>query len=140
MPESTGARLRKARMNRSLSLGDISSATRIPLEKLEAIEADDYSGFPSLSYARGFLVMYGRHLNVDVSDQAAHLAGHNALHAQKYDYLNNTPAPPLSEDSFAPRERSPSVVPLIVFVTLLALVSGALWLLMNLKRLGLSFW
>jgi cytoskeletal protein RodZ len=140
MPESTGARLKKTRIARGLSLGEISAATRIPPEKIEAIEADDYSGFPSLSYARGFLVMYGRYLNVDVADQAAHLAGHNALHAQKYEYLSNTPAPPLSEDSFAPRERSPSIVPLIVFVTILALISGGLWLLMNLKRLGLSFW
>lgn len=140
MAESTGAKLRKARQLRNLSLGEVSEATRIPPDKLEAIELDDYTPFPSLSYARGFLVIYGRFLGVDVSDQAAHMAGHNALQANKYEYLSNTPAPPLSEDSFAPRERSPSIVPLLVFLTLIAVIGGGLWLLMNLKRLGLSFW
>jgi hypothetical protein len=85
------------------------------------------------------LVLYGRFLNVDVADQAAHLKGHNVLEASKYEYLSNTPAPPLSEDSFAPRERSPSIVPLMVFLVLIGLVAGGLWLLMNLKRLGLAF-
>jgi cytoskeleton protein RodZ len=139
MAESTGAKLRKTRQQRNLSLAEVSAATRIPPDKLEAIEQDDYTPFPSFSYARGFLVIYGRYLGVDVADQAAHLTGHNALQASKYEYLNNTPAPPLSEDSFAPRERSPSIVPLMVFLALVGLVGGGLWLLMNLKRLGLAF-
>lgn len=140
MRDTTGDKLRKARLARNLSLSDVAQATRIPADKVEAIEVDDYSQFPSMAYARGFLVLYGRFLAVDVSEQATLLEGHNALHARDYQYLDNIPAPPLSDDSLAPRERSPSIVPLIVFLVILTVVGGALWLLMNLKRLGLSFW
>ena len=138
--DSVGEKLRKARLSKNLSLGDVTQSTRIPPDKLEALELDDYTQFPSMAYGRGFLVIYGRFLGVDVSQQAALLEGHNALHLQDYQYLHNSPNPPLSDDSLAPRERSPSIVPLLVFLLILVITGGGLWLLMNLKRLGLSFW
>jgi cytoskeletal protein RodZ len=118
----------------------VSEATRIPVDKLEAIEADDFSGFPSMAYGRGFLLIYGKFLRVDVSEQAHLMEGHNAIHTRDYQYLHNTPVKPLSEDSVAPRERSPSVVPLLVFLGILALLGVAFWIFLNLKRLGLGPW
>ena len=138
MAESTGTRLRKARLARGLSLSDVAEATRIRPEKLAALEADDFSQFPSHAYGRGFLNIYGKHLNVDVSDQAAALEGHSAIHHKQYQYLENSPIPPLPDDAIAPRERTPSIVPLMVFGGLLLVAGVALWLLLTAKRLGLS--
>jgi len=136
MPDTTGVRLRQARLAKSLSLSDVAQATRIPADKLSAIEADDFSGFPSMAYARGFLVLYGKHLGVDVSDQAHHLEGHNAIHVKDYDYLNNVPIKPLSDDSIAPKERSPSIVPLLIFLTIVLLLGGGLFIFFKAKQLG----
>lgn len=93
-----------------------------------------------MAYGRGFLVIYGRFLGVDVSQHAARLEGHNPLHLKDYQYLSNTPTPPLSEDSLAPRERSPSIVPLLVFAAILLILGTGLWFLMSLKRIGVSLW
>ena len=138
MAESTGTRLRKARLARGLSLSDVAEATRIRPEKLAALEADDFSQFPSQAYGRGFLNIYGKHLNVDVSDQAAALEGHSAIHHKQSQYLENSPVPPLPDDAVAPRERTPSIVPLMVFGGLLLLAGVGLWLLLTAKRLGIG--
>ena len=138
MAESTGTRLRKARLARGLALSDVAEATRIRPEKLAALEADDFSAFPSYAYGRGFLNIYGKHLNVDVSDQAAALEGHSAIHHKHYQYLENSPVPPQPEDAIAPRERTPSIVPLMVFGGLLLLAGVGLWLLLTAKRLGIG--
>jgi cytoskeleton protein RodZ len=138
MADSTGSRLRKERLAKGLSLQDIAQATRIRTEHLAALEADDFSQFPSRAYGRGFLTIYGRHLGVDVTQQAASLEGHSAVNNRPYQYLENADAPPLPEDSIAPRERAPSVVPLVIFTTLLLLAGGGLWLLITAKRLGIG--
>ena len=41
--------------------------TKIRPSRLAEIEADDFSNFPSLAYAKGFLLIYGKFLDVDVS-------------------------------------------------------------------------
>lgn len=140
MADSTGAKLRQARLAKGLSLSDVAQATRIQPDKLAALEADDFTRFPSMAYGRGFLVIYGKHLGVDVAAQAHQLEGHNAIHIKDYQYLQNTPTTPLSEDSMAPREQSPSLVPLLVFVGILLLIGGIFWLLLTMRRVGVSLW
>ncbi len=41
--------------------------TKIRPARLAEIEADDFSQFPSLAYAKGFLLIYGKFLDVDVT-------------------------------------------------------------------------
>jgi cytoskeleton protein RodZ len=137
MSESTGNRLRKQRLSRGLSLQDVSQATKIRPEHLAALESDDFSQFPSHAYGRGFLTLYGKHLGVDVTQKAASLEGHSAVNNRRYQYLENAPLPPLPEDSIAPRERAPSVVPLVIFGALLLFAAAGLWLLITAKRLGI---
>jgi cytoskeletal protein RodZ len=140
MAESTGAKLRQARLAKSLSLSDVAQATRIQPDKLAALESDDFSRFPSMAYGRGFLVIYGKHLGVDVTEQALRLEGHNAIHTKEYQYLHNTPTAPLSEDSIAPREQSPSFMPLLVLGGIVLLIVGIFWLLLTMRRVGVSLW
>lgn len=138
MAESIGTRLRKVRLERGLTIEDVAQSTCIRPDKIAALEADDYSLFPSMAYCRGFLAMYGKHLGVDVSMETRSMEGHNALHTKDYQYIKNAHIPPLSEDSVAARERTPSIVPLLVFGGILLLAVIILWVLLTVRRLGLS--
>lgn len=64
-PERAGDRLRAARTKAGLDLSDIASRTRIPLRHLQAIEAGDYSSFPSATYCVGFVKAYARVVDED---------------------------------------------------------------------------
>ena len=59
-----GQKLRDERQNRGLSLSDVSSATKIRVEFLEAIEKGEYEKLPSPSYAHGFVKNYTRFLKL----------------------------------------------------------------------------
>ena len=41
--------------------------TKIRPARLQEIEEEDFSHFPSLAYAKGFLLIYGKFLDVDVT-------------------------------------------------------------------------
>lgn len=60
-----GALLKAARERQGLSLSEVASRTRVPLRHLEAIEADDYAGLPSPTYATGFARAYARAVGAD---------------------------------------------------------------------------
>ena len=61
-----GALLRRARVALNWTLLDASHATKISPRNLQLLEADDFTSFGSLAYARAFLRTYGRVLDVDV--------------------------------------------------------------------------
>lgn len=64
-PERVGDRLRAARAKAGLDLSDIATKTRVPLRHLQAIEAGDFSSFPSPTYCVGFVKAYARVVGED---------------------------------------------------------------------------
>ena len=58
MPKPIGELLTQARMDRGLTLEDVSQATMIRVTYLRALEAEDWSAMPAPAYARGFLRTY----------------------------------------------------------------------------------
>jgi cytoskeletal protein RodZ len=64
-PERAGDVLRTAREAQGLSLSDVAARTRVPLRHLEAIDASDYAGLPSPTYAVGFSKAYARAIGAD---------------------------------------------------------------------------
>jgi transcriptional regulator with XRE-family HTH domain len=72
-PERAGDRLRAARAKAGLDLSDVASRTRIPLRHLQAIEAGDYSSFPSPTYCIGFVKAYARAVDEDEQELAQQL-------------------------------------------------------------------
>ena len=62
---TVGARLRAGRERLGLSLAEVASRTRVPLRHLEAIEAADFAGLPSVTYAIGFVRSYARAIGAD---------------------------------------------------------------------------
>ncbi len=62
--KTVGSILREARIGKRLSLEQVERDTKIRLKFLTAIESDDYSGLPSVSYAKGFIKNYGIYLGL----------------------------------------------------------------------------
>ncbi|MCX6793623.1 MAG: helix-turn-helix domain-containing protein [Candidatus Gottesmanbacteria bacterium] len=65
--KTVGSILKEARVARNIALAQAEQATKIRLKFLKAIESDDYSGLPSLSYAKGFVKNYSEYLGLDSS-------------------------------------------------------------------------
>ena len=95
MSGSIGQKFLHARKLRKETLEDVAFKTRIPTALLGDMENDDLSNFGNLTYARSFLKLYSRYLDVDISDyldefntsELASISGHeyiqaaNAVHA-----------------------------------------------------------
>jgi cytoskeletal protein RodZ len=62
---TVGVMLREARESKSLSLEAVEEGTKIRLKFLTAIEADDFTIMPSLSYAKGFVKNYSEFLGLN---------------------------------------------------------------------------
>lgn len=63
--KTVGEMLKVARLGKNYSLADVEKTTKIRLKFLEAIENDDYSKLPSLSYAKGFVKNYAEFLGLN---------------------------------------------------------------------------
>ncbi len=63
--KTVGGILQEARVGKNLTLAEAEVATKIRLKFLQAIEGDDYSQLPSLSYAKGFVKNYSEYLGLD---------------------------------------------------------------------------
>ena len=71
--------------------------TKIRPQRLAEIEADDFSQFPSLAYAKGFLLIYGKFLDVDVTPYLDAFEDPESVTVDGYSYLQeNERAKPVS--------------------------------------------
>jgi len=83
--------LRDARLEKNLTVDEVSRATKIRPTQIENLENDDYSHFPNLAYARSFLFLYAKHLGVDISQYPTVEAG-SAVGLADYKYLQSEEA------------------------------------------------
>jgi cytoskeleton protein RodZ len=67
MTESIGETLRVARHNKKASLEDAERATKIKIDTLEKLEADDFNALPAATYTKGFLRLYAEYLGLDAA-------------------------------------------------------------------------
>jgi cytoskeletal protein RodZ len=84
-----GERLRRARLERGASLGDIARETKIQSWILEAIERGDLSQVPGGVFVRGYLQSYARAIGLNPADILAAYAAEQPLPAE--------PQPPVAE-------------------------------------------
>jgi cytoskeletal protein RodZ len=126
MVETIGKKLSQARLARGLSIEEAAHETRVRPDKLIALENDDYSRFGSNAYAKGFLQIYGRFLDVDVADTARHMETPRSVTISDYQYLNNAPEPEVRRIQIRRNSGSnrPSVMPLIVMMALMLAGAG----------------
>jgi cytoskeletal protein RodZ len=65
---SIGKQLKQRRLALGLSLDDVAFRTHIAAARLGDMENDDLSQFANLTYAKGFLKLYSRHLDLDLRE------------------------------------------------------------------------
>ncbi len=63
--KTIGEILRAAREERRLSVEQVNRETKISAQTITALEADDFEGFPSETYLKGFLRTYADFLGLD---------------------------------------------------------------------------
>lgn len=64
-PPSLGTVLRRARIERGLSLTDVEARLHVPLRQLEALELDDFGPLPPAVYTRALVRNYARLVGLD---------------------------------------------------------------------------
>lgn len=139
--EGLGEKFIKAREARNLSLEEAARMTKIRPAKLAEIEAEDFSKFPSLAYAKGFILIYGKFLNVDVSPYMEAFETSEHVTVEGYSYLQDNPAPAPRRTEVVrkvPRGSKSSFMPLVIGIVVLVVGFGLLKLMMDLRRLKTS--
>ena len=91
--EGLGKKLQEARIARNLTLDEAGRMTKIRPGRLAEIENEDFSEFASLAYAKGFLLIYGKFLDVDVTPYLEAFETSESVTVDGYSYLQDNPAP-----------------------------------------------
>ena len=68
---SVGEHLRRLRVEKRMSVAEVSRSTRVPASSVERIEADRFDELPGEVFVRGFLRAYARALSVPADDVLA---------------------------------------------------------------------
>lgn len=142
--EGLGKKFQDARLARGLTLDEAARLTKIRPSRLAEIEADDFSQFPSLAYAKGFLLIYGKFLDVDVTPYLDAFETSREVTVDGYSYLQDRPAPkpPRVRTTRAPavrRQRTgnrSSPFPLLVAVGVIIVGFVIMRLIMNIQRIA----
>lgn len=89
---SIGKQLNKAREDKGLSIEDVAFRTHIPAARLLELENDDFSNFANLTYAKGFLKLYSRFLEVDLSEYLAEFDTRDLVSVTGHEYIQTARA------------------------------------------------
>ncbi|MEZ5304306.1 MAG: helix-turn-helix domain-containing protein [Verrucomicrobiales bacterium] len=88
MAQTIGQLLRATREGKGMVVEDVAFHTRIHPKIIRNLEADDYSGFANLTYAKGFLKLYSNFVDVDATEVLADFGNTSDLGmAGDYSYL-----------------------------------------------------
>jgi|ERR1700693_5619841 len=143
--EGLGKKFQDARIARGLTLDEAARLTKIRPSRLAEIEADDFSQFPSLAYAKGFLLIYGKFLDVDVTPYLDAFETSQQITVDGYSYLQDQPAPkprrvrptrpPAASRMPRSRDRS-SPFPLLIAIGVIVVGFVAMRLILNIQRIS----
>ena len=142
--EGLGKKFQEARLARNLTLDEAARMTKIRPARLAEIEADDFSQFPSLAYAKGFLLIYGKFLDVDVTPYLDAFEDSERMTVDGYSYLQeNRPQKPVAAPVVRRRRTTTtnsqeriSPMPLIFGVLVLVIGFSVMKFILNVRRLA----
>ena len=144
--EGLGKKFQDARIARRLTLDEAARLTKIRPSRLAEIEADDFSQFPSLAYAKGFLLIYGKFLDVDITPYLDAFETSQQITVDGYSYLQDQPAPkprrvrttrPPAAAPRAPRSRDrSSPFPLLIAIGVIVAGFVLMRLILNIQRIS----
>ncbi len=139
-PPTLGQKLRETREAQGLTLEDAGRATKIRAIRLAEIEHNVYSNCPSLAYARGFAIIYGEYLGVDVAPHLSEFDVSSTVGLDDYQYLSHKPVVKVQKEGRRIEQRGGgarrsmallSVAAVVLFVTIFGYV-----VYVNFQRLG----
>jgi len=135
--EGLGKKLQEARLARNLTLDEAGRMTKIRPGRLQEIENEDFSEFASLAYARGFLLIYGKFLDVDVSPYLEAFETSEKMTVDGYSYLQDNPAPKPSRPVVVRKHSSGrgSFLPFVIGVIVLVVGFVAMKWILEVQRL-----
>ena len=90
--ESVGSRLQRARLAHKLEIEEVAERTKIRPDRLIDLEADEYSHFPNLTYAKSFLAKYANFLRVDITRELENFQVSRSISMGDYQYLSSITA------------------------------------------------
>jgi cytoskeleton protein RodZ len=139
--EGLGNKLKEARLARGLTLDEAARLTKIRPGRLEEIENEDFSQFASLAYAKGFLLIYGKFLEVDVTPYMEAFETSEHVTTDGYAYLQDAPEPEPSRPVTVRRRSSSSngsrgsLLPFIIGVVVLVVGFTVMKWILEFQRL-----
>ena len=133
--ERLGKKLQQARLAKKISLEEAARVTKIRAARIQEIEAEDFSNFPSLAYAKGFLLIYGKFLDVDVTPYLDAFATSQEVSVDGYAYLQDPPSSPVSPIVRRQPAKRPALLPFIIAVGVLVLGLYLVKLLLDIQRI-----
>jgi cytoskeleton protein RodZ len=138
--EGLGTKLKEARLARGLTLDEAGRLTKIRPGRLEEIENEDFSQFASLAYAKGFLLIYGKFLEVDVSPYLEAFETSEHVTTDGYAYLQADAPEPEPSRPVTIRRRSGndgrgSLMPFVIGVVVLVVGFMVMKWILDVQRL-----
>jgi len=128
--EQIGVKLKSAREAAGLEIAEAAAQAQIPRTAAEALEAEDFSNFPSPVYAKSFLTKYSELLGVDAKSwldalaPGSFMAGGQAG-GQVGGLLNGPETAPVRKDA-APEQRGGVLAVIVLMALTAAIVIGAI--------------
>lgn len=118
--ERLGEILRKTRLKKSLTLGQVENESKIRKDYLEAMENEQWEVFPNYIYLKSFLRTYSRYLGIDKSEYVLYLI--NDLKPKPKPQPQQSP-PEKIELKTAPRRKTGILLGILAIVLLFSMSS-----------------
>ncbi len=133
--EQLGKKLQEARLKKKISVEEASRVTKIRASRIHEIEAEDFSSFSSLAYAKGFLLIYGKYLEVDVSPYLDAFETSREVSVDGYSYLQDAPSSAPAPIVRRQPAKRPALLPFIIAVGVLVFGLYLVKLLLDIQRI-----
>ena len=122
-----GQLLREARETKGLTLVEVEQETRIRLNYLEALEAEEYDRLPGDVYVRGFLRNYARFLALEPEEVLAHYLGTEESLAASQKTENKLRMDVAMDVPLEPGRRRVILWTLMAIIVAAVLIGGGYW-------------
>ncbi|MEI8386645.1 MAG: helix-turn-helix transcriptional regulator [Verrucomicrobiota bacterium] len=130
-----GARLGGARIKAGISLEKAAKDTRIRVQRLREIEADDFSGFTHPTYSRLFLLDYAEYLGIDAEEIRPLLPDRAGAAGGGFQYINALARGPLTAPAPLQHKRRVVLRSFVAVGAALVLVAAALFVYSTVKKI-----
>ena len=141
MAKSVGRKLQQARLARKLGIEDVAEQTKIRPDRIIDLEADEYSHFPNLTYAKSFLAKYASFLGRDIQEELDKFQISPTISMGDYQYLSSITAHNQGQQARWTQRIQPKgfrVPPTVVVLVLIVLVGVPVlsYLAINIRRVA----